>query len=953
MRIIRIEVENLNSLYGPHSLDLDQDLGEAPLFLIRGKTGAGKSTLMDAISLALFGETPRLGRNSSEGEEDTRQVMSRGTGWARARVTFSKVEGSRARQYRATWQCHRSRKQPDGKFQKPRRVMERYVAATDTWEELVSDQRDKFFAPVFEEVLEGLSVEDFKRMVLLAQGEFAAFINASEDRRAAILERLTSTRQYKDIGRRANRRRQQAEQALNDAAAKKDAVQLMPEEQEQELRQALKELEQDLKTTQEQAQQAEGWLRWRERRDQILEQLATARQDEVEARQQQQEHQEELDRLAEHERCAGARALLTEVDRLLGVVDGLEEEIPGLEQQEKELALVSGELRQDQRLREQDRAEARAAWDAQKKEIQQAREVRSLLAAETRELSAAQKEVSSAEQRLERAQQVYHEVWEQVVEVGPALKGTVPEEQLAALKKEIAGCAIDIAEQEAAENTAQEALKVVQTRLDDLRWAAGLAGGRNRLQRDEPCPLCGGTEHPYIRDNTHQAADQEIADRLSGVEQERLEQQQSRDDAAARLVELRQRLETLRSAAVQLEKAEMQVQTFSAAHKEIVDKIKGREGQVEKLTKRAAEVLEGKDPGEVERSLEQRLEQAEKLWNELAERVLEAEKKLTRAQTEHRTAKKQLREDRQALERGKKALTSELQALELADSKDLQQRLIDPDQAERLKALRETLQQKITSATAILLERKKDREQHQAQRPEDLQPGAFAGEALSEHVAQLKSRAKDLGQELTEKQTILKRQDEDRARHVELERVWQEARKELRLWQRLHRLIGVKDGDAFKRFAQTMNMQELVGRANGHLKKLEPRYTLVPALGPEGEPLLAFSVQDTFQASASRALKTLSGGETFLVSLALALALADYRTVRMPVETLLLDEGFGTLDGDTLQVAMNALRNLNARGTQVGVISHVEALKEAIPACVVVEKMGNGRSTLRVEARGK
>jgi len=951
MRIIRIEVENLNSLYGPHALDLDQDLGEAPLFLIRGKTGAGKSTLMDAISLALFGETPRLGRNSSEGEEDTRQVMSRGTGWARARVTFSKVEGSGARQYRATWQCHRSRKQPDGKFQKPRRVMERYVAATDSWEELVSDQRDKFFAPVFEEVLEGLSVEDFKRMVLLAQGEFAAFINASEDRRAAILERLTSTRQYKDIGRRANRRRQQAEQALNDAAAKKDAVQLMPEEQEQELRQALKELEQDLKATQEQAQQAEGWLRWRERRDQILELLATAQQDEVEARQQQKEHQEELDRLAEHERCAGARALLTEVDRLSGVVAELEDKIPRLEQQEQELKQASCELDEEQQKLQHRQQAARTALKEMMPEIKNAHLAAAALATASAELKAAEAEAASANRDLEESGKQRHEACEQAASVSG--KKAEPQHQDSILEQEIAQCAEDIAQQEAEESRAEDDLRISEAILAKLRWASGLAVGRDRLQPDEPCPLCGGKDHPYLRDGTFEAADQEIQKQTQEAEQDRAAQIKARDAASTAQKEQRLRLEKLNRLKADLEKAEIRLNTAVETEKRLREKCQERAAEVEDLKRAAAEVLDGKDPIELEGQLNQGLKQADEVCKELSARILNAEKELAAAQTQHQVALKRRSENKSKLVQAEKTLAAKLESFGLANHEDLQQRLIDPDEAERLKTLQEELQEKKTTAAAHVAAREEDFTGHKRKRPEDLEPGALAGEALSERVAQLKSRAEVMGQEVIEKRTILKRQDEDRARHAELERIWQEAREELRLWQRLHRLIGVKDGDAFKRFAQTMNLQELVGRANGHLKKLEPRYALVPALGPEGESLLAFSVQDTFQASASRALKTLSGGETFLVSLALALALADYRTVRMPVETLLLDEGFGTLDGDTLQVAMNALRNLNARGTQVGVISHVEALKEAIPACVVVEKMGNGRSTLRVEARSK
>ena len=92
-----------------------------------------------------------------------------------------------------------------------------------------------------------------------------------------------------------------------------------------------------------------------------------------------------------------------------------------------------------------------------------------------------------------------------------------------------------------------------------------------------------------------------------------------------------------------------------------------------------------------------------------------------------------------------------------------------------------------------------------------------------------------------------------------------------------------------------------------------------------------------------------SGGETFLVSLSLALALAEYRTLQAPIETLLLDEGFGTLDTDTLNTVMDALERLQTRGARIGLISHVDGLRERIEARVAVEAIGHGRSRLRVE----
>jgi exonuclease SbcC len=162
-------------------------------------------------------------------------------------------------------------------------------------------------------------------------------------------------------------------------------------------------------------------------------------------------------------------------------------------------------------------------------------------------------------------------------------------------------------------------------------------------------------------------------------------------------------------------------------------------------------------------------------------------------------------------------------------------------------------------------------------------------------------------------------------------------------WQHLNGLIGSADGARYRRFAQGLTLDHLIHLANRQLQRLHGRYQL--ARRASGE--LELEVLDTWQADIARDTRTLSGGESFLVSLALALALSDLVSHRTRIDSLFLDEGFGTLDGETLEIALDALDNLNASGKTIGVISHVEALKERIPVQVRVSKgVGLGYSTL-------
>ena len=164
----------------------------------------------------------------------------------------------------------------------------------------------------------------------------------------------------------------------------------------------------------------------------------------------------------------------------------------------------------------------------------------------------------------------------------------------------------------------------------------------------------------------------------------------------------------------------------------------------------------------------------------------------------------------------------------------------------------------------------------------------------------------------------------------------------------LHSLIGSKDGDKFRRFAQGLTLDNLVELANRQLARLHGRYRLKRKQA-QG---LALVVLDCWQGDIERDTRTLSGGESFLVSLALALALSDLVSHKTSIDSLFLDEGFGTLDAETLDIALDALDNLNATGKMIGVISHIEAMKERIPTQLkVIKKSGLGVSELAPEFR--
>jgi exonuclease SbcC len=164
----------------------------------------------------------------------------------------------------------------------------------------------------------------------------------------------------------------------------------------------------------------------------------------------------------------------------------------------------------------------------------------------------------------------------------------------------------------------------------------------------------------------------------------------------------------------------------------------------------------------------------------------------------------------------------------------------------------------------------------------------------------------------------------------------------------LDKLIGASDGRKYRNFAQALTFEHLIALANSQLQKMSERY-LLKRTGEISNPF-ELSVVDKFQNSEERTAQNLSGGEKFIVSLSLALGLANMASKNMRIDTMFIDEGFGTLDSDYLDVALSALSNLQSEGKIIGVISHLSELKERIATHIEVIPTGNGYSKIQIVA---
>lgn len=216
--------------------------------------------------------------------------------------------------------------------------------------------------------------------------------------------------------------------------------------------------------------------------------------------------------------------------------------------------------------------------------------------------------------------------------------------------------------------------------------------------------------------------------------------------------------------------------------------------------------------------------------------------------------------------------------------------------------------------------------------------------ALETALTALQAQYETQQQRLGAAQAILQQDEQRRADADTLRNALQQQTAEYQRWARLDQLIGHSEGKTFRVFAQGLTLQKLVVLANEHLQRLSGRYYL----RRQNDNDLSLEIVDTFQADHRRSVNTLSGGESFLVSLALALGLSDLAGRNAAIHSLFIDEGFGTLDENALDVAITTLENLQASGKTIGIISHVKELKERIGTRIHVQKSGNGLSTVQV-----
>lgn len=877
--------------------------------------------------------------------------------------------------YRTRWSVARARDKENGRLQNPRLALYNLDK-----EEEEQGTRSDLQARIID--LIGLTFEQFTRSVLLAQNDFSTFLKAEQGEKASLLEKLTGTELYSAISRQIFERNARAKEAFDLIQTRIQGIELLTDEEENDLRIRLAGTEKELQRV-EKAKAEQQALQEAVR---SIEQQITIRQRQQKEAADKLVHATELLTVARHEYEKGVeeqqqsearfKSLQQEIlqARKLDIqLDAAIRDLSHSEQQLKNVTLRKGEaekkyqaaiLRQKLGMEEIARL---TAWRERYKEKESIAEQLSALLLHLDAASAARSGVEAANRSIETLRQEVVALNKQLAGLQQtsankqqALKQAEEdyrslEEKLKAVDASALDKQIEKLRQE------REQLLIEQARLEA---SGNIKDLRGRLQDGQPCPVCGSTHHPFVNQapvapvSTLTLQLQDLSNKketyiahtrhLARLQQQLLQLHKELADSEAACKDMigKQQLSVSRQEreeTIVKEQSVQLTQSLSAAdllfgngewqkawlrnpetfRKTLTDFARQWHENTEKLhqleRQESAQKAECESLASFLPSLEKQAEESGQLHekNRAAFSSLQAErKKLLNGRSADSVEQEYIRRMEELKERLKKLSATQTEQSGIAD---------------QTRGIADQIAKDLTEASADLLRRKAALDKWTAD---------YLDSSGGEPLEVILSR---YTQEKTELAFWLRTQTENKAKVSGLQEELNVRRTESERWAKLNELAGSADGAKFRRIAQGYTLDILLNYANVQLRELTRRYRLERV--PE---TLALQVIDRDMCDEVRTVHSLSGGESFLVSLALALGLSSLSSNRMRVESLFIDEGFGSLDAETLRVAMDALESLRTQGRKIGVISHVQEMTERIPVRICVNRAGNGRSFLEV-----
>ncbi|HAC32457.1 MAG TPA: hypothetical protein DCF70_07520 [Treponema sp.] len=1029
MRIKKIEIENLNSLQGYWSIDLEHPdyKKNHDLFVICGETGAGKTTILDAITLALYGRTPRQSSLSSENE-----LMTRHTAHCLARVTYECRRGT----YVSEFSQHRAREKSDGKL----------VAATCQITNLQTGQVQSGLAiaslkAATTEIIQ-LDYEQFCRSIMLAQGEFDSFIRDgssrgdSERNRAQILAKLNGTEKYRQIGAAICDRWALEKKKLDDLKEKKDSLKALSAEQIEEFNNKTKELTAEVQKLNSAADQIQTQLTW-------LEQLSALKEKEENARSCRQDVEQKIAAFAQSElilknadKAKNCKAAWTEFKTLDDAQTTREIQLKSQKESLIEIEQAFVESQEAAVKAKKSLEEFEKSLSEQQKIWEEVTKLDAKIDPVSQNLDKASKRKSDAEKNLKNAQEKRNKLSQSEISLKKELEDSVKyieqnksdstlsekiavltqdskllsdnETKLQSITKQIAGLESKISDWEnelAALDSDDTELNNELKTLVSSEYVSVANLIQATLEKGKPCPVCGSVDHPFCDSAfnsslTAATSNDNLAERITALNKKIAEVQNHKNELNNELTVMQADLNNFRK---QHKELSDQIQSVKDGINKILDlwnlslsetmdaetaiselekrselykTVEDRAGRTEKLLAETRLQLDSLKTDELQKSLTEETAEVQKLKEELeslqktrteifGEKLVqeereqfdtqhallkEAKENAESAYNENSTDKNnaqeriklltdQISKDEPKLSQSKKELDEVLRKNSFKDADEFNKCFVEENELEQLRAQKDELARLDSETKANLKTAIAEYQEHSKK--------ALTQKTLEElenEKEEITERQTSAAGEIGAIQQTLKSNEEQAKENQIIIREYEAAAESFTLWNELKDIIGVKDGSDFDVFVQGLAFKNLIIKANQYLFGISGKYTLV-----QKDDSVSFMVHDINypDSKEDRPVSNMSGGEKFIISLSLALGIAELASQNIRVDSLFLDEGFGTLSGDPLTEAINALKRLQNSGKMLGIITHVDAVINEFPQKIEAVKKAGGVSELR------
>lgn len=1026
MKILAIRGKNLASLEKEFSIDFNKPpLSNSRILVITGKTGAGKSTILDALCLALYDKTPRTSHISEnikikdvQGEtinhKDSRITLRKGAGEGFAQVDF---EGIDKKEYRSTWKVRRAHGRPDGALQSTEMILENL--SDGVYEKGTKQEILKKIV-----LLIGLNFDQFTRSVLLSQGDFASFLKASQNEKAELLEKITGTNIYTKISQLIYEKHKDIKKDFDykDEVLKKDKNSLLEKEKIELLLKEYNDLKIEINNINNSINSLTFKLKWFNDYKTFFSKWSEAKKEFKNAETQNNNllKRENYIKLVENVRDnikEEYKKYNANVVSIKSKIDEIQKEEEILQESQNKLKFIESTLCKlnDEKQKIKDN------YKKLKVDIEKARDLDYKIENYSKSYESEKEEYESLFEEWQKTNKSLQETKKEI-ENKKILISTLEKWFIKNQKSEDVCNNLNLIleyidtfyktyEQISENNKKINRLKAnlddnndklinCNKDLNDLEKSipSEVQVIQDRLSDGDICPVCGNVYHKghkvvskSLSLRNEQIIDQKkklskeieilendkqnLNQKITILETEKAGLNKSKIDSLNKLKKYNNNLpsnwpdllsqgrlvdhlndinNTWENQKKLLSEIESKLNNLNISAELLSNQIKNKSNidkkrekvaqlkeQLRESKSKRLELLDGKKVVDIENNFNEIEKDNEEKINYHLEEKLNISKKV---EAKNATVN-QFKISLEKLNKEQIILQDNIQnwlnrnSISIYQFKELVE--VSNEWLNREKDNIDKVEKNYLNWKVTLKERKENLDNHIKNKPidfkkEDVENSSYKIELLNKSLEEKNKNKNSIELLITQNNNLIK-ECEKKEKELELLHI------DLDNWGKLNDLLGSASGAKFKQIAQCYTLDILLDYANHHLQNLAKRYVL-----EKEEDTLALNIIDKDMFNEVRSIHSLSGGETFLISLSLALGLSSISSNMMKVETLFIDEGFGSLDKDTLNIALDALEMLQNQGRRIGVISHVPEISERVQTQIKVIKENNGKSIIKI-----